>query len=108
MQDLHPLIHEGINLHHDPNVDGLDELLGGLSLLPLKLYASATLLLHYEWLPVGVLPRIACATGDAAFTAALVMFPRACIAWSWRALLAVLSCAVICESVVCSGEELRT
>ena len=60
-----------------------------LSLLPSKYSGSATLTPLGEWLPVGVLVRMACATADAALVAASVMSLWASRVWSWRVLLVV-------------------
>src|SRR5882724_2484182 len=64
-----------------------------LSLLPSKYSRSATLTPLGEWLPVGVLVRMACATADAALAAASVTSLWASRVRSWRVLLVVWSWA---------------
>src|SRR5882724_6561897 len=64
-----------------------------LSLLPSKYSGSATLMPLGEWLPVGILVRMACATADVALAAASVMSLWASRVQSWRALLVVWSWA---------------
>src|SRR5882724_619966 len=62
-----------------------------LSLLPSKYSGSAALTPLGEWLPVGVLVRMACATADGALAAVSVMSLWASRVWTWRALLVVWS-----------------
>src|SRR5882724_11779391 len=64
-----------------------------LSLLPSKYSRSATLTPLGEWLPVGILVRMACATADVALVAASVMLLWASRVRSWRVLLVVWSWA---------------
>src|SRR5882724_8756849 len=62
-----------------------------LSLLPSKHSGSAALMPLDEWLPMGVLVRMACATANAALAAVSVMSLWASRIRLWRALLVVWS-----------------
>src|SRR5882724_7713906 len=62
-----------------------------LSLLPLKYSGSATLTPLGEWLPVGILVRMACTTADAALVAASVTSLWDSRVRLWRVLLVVWS-----------------
>ena len=64
-----------------------------LSLLPSKHSGLATLTPLEEWLPMGILVRMACAMADAALVAASMMSLWASRVQSWRALLVVWSWA---------------
>src|SRR5882724_8716633 len=64
-----------------------------LSLLPSKYSGLAALTPLGEWLPVGVLVRMACATTDAALTAVSMMSLWASRVQLWRVLLVVWSWA---------------
>src|SRR5882724_3405975 len=63
------------------------------SLLPLKHSGLAALTPLDEWVPVGILVRMACATADAALAAVSIMSLWACRVQSWRALLVIWSWA---------------